>query len=191
MDTDDAVIRRYKLDVDAYHRMGEAGILGPKDRVELIRGELVEMAPTGDDHAGSVNSLAEILFLACAGKAYVSVQTPVRLDRYNEPQPDFGISRLRDDRYWTGRPGPADILLLIEVSDSSLRFDRTVKLPLYARTGVSEFWLVDLQHRTLEVYRRPEGAGFREAATYEPGDTVSPSLLPEVTIPVDRMFKPD
>ena len=78
MDTDDAVIRRYKLDVDAYHRMGEAGILGPKDRVELIRGELVEMAPMGDDHAGSVNSLAEILFLACAGKAYVSVQTPVR-----------------------------------------------------------------------------------------------------------------
>ena len=186
-DTTDRPVR-YKLDVHAYHRMGETGILDEDSRVELIDGELIQMAPIGLDHAGSVDSLNEALVLAFAGKAIVSVQNPISIDRFNEPQPDFTVSRLRADRYRTGRPGPTDILLLIEVADSSLRFDRAVKLPLYARSGVAELWIVDIRHRLLAVYRQPAGDGYAERSSYKPGDTVTLSLAPEISLEVDRVF---
>ncbi len=191
MNAESDVLTRYKLDVDKYRRLAETGILHEDSRVELINGELIEMAPIGVDHAGSVDSLTEALVLACAGKASVSVQNSVTIDQFSEPQPDFAISKLRADRYRTSRPGPEDLLLLIEVADSSLRFDRTVKLTLYASRGVAELWIVDLRRQVLEVYRQPGEAGYRTMETFKPGDTVSLALAPDIAIAVNRVFNLD
>lgn len=189
MDEGSVVLTRHRLDVDEYYRMAEAGILGEDDRIELIDGELIDMAPIGDDHAWTVVALNEALVLAFAGRAMVSPQNPVRLDRYNEPQPDFAVFRARPDKYRTGeRAGPADVLLLIEVADSSLRFDRSVKLPLYARAGIAEVWIVDLKRRVLNAYRRPAGDGYDEMTTHQAGDSVGLALDPDIRIALDRVF---
>ena len=188
---DDAAVvpTRHKLNVDDYYRMAEAGILGEHDRVELIDGELIDMAPIGQGHAGIVSGLNRALVMACGAKAIVSPQNPVRFDRLNEPQPDFAVLRPRADFYATGeRAGTADVLLLVEVADSSLRFDRQVKLPLYARAGVGEYWIVDLKRRVLDAYRRPAGDGYTEMATYRPGDEVALALVPEIRVKLDLVF---
>ena len=188
---DDAadVPTRRKLDVDIYYRMADAGILGEDDRVELIDGEIIDMAPIGQGHAAVVGGLTRSLVMACGNKAIVWVQNPVRLDRLNEPQPDFAVLRPRPDFYATGdRPGPADVLLLVEVADSSLRFDLTVKLPLYARAGIAELWIVDLKRRALDAFRRPAGGGYAEVTTHRPGDRLALSAAPGITVSLDLMF---
>ena len=180
---------RHKLDVDAYHRMGEAGILGPEDRVELIDGDIIDMAPIGQDHAATVCGLVDTLVLACAGQAIVSPQNPVRLNRYSEPQPDIAVLKLRPDRYRTGAPpGPADTLLLIEVSDSSLSIDRKVKLPLYAQAGIAEFWIVNLKDRILEAYRTPTGDDYADMTTHQANERIALSLAPEIVVQLDLVF---
>ena len=188
MDTTDVVLTRHKIDVDDYYRMAETGILGEDDRVELIEGEIIDMAPIGVGHAAAVIRMTRALVPACMGRADVSVQNPVRLDQASEPQPDFIILRLRADGYELAHPGPADVLLLIEVADSSLRFDRTVKLPLYARAGIPEVWIVDLQHRTLEAHRLPEGGRYTQTASYGPGNRLALALAPEITLSMDQIF---
>lgn len=180
---------RHRLTVYDYHRMADAGIFGEDDRIELIDGDLIDMAPIGSDHAAVVNRLTEAFVLACAGRAIVSIQNPVRIDESSEPQPDVAILRRRDDFYATsGHPGPADILLLVEVADSSLRFDRTVKLPLYARAGIAELWIVDLQRRILDAYRRPAGDGYDEVTMHQPGNLVALVLAPEIVVRLDLVF---
>ena len=187
-DTDEVLVR-HKLNVDDYHRMGEAGILGEDDRVELIDGELIDMAPIGSDHVATVNGLTEALVLACTGRAIVSVQNPVRLDRLNEPQPDVAVFRLRADRYRSrDTAGPSDVLLLVEVSDSSLRFDRTVKLPLYARSGIAEVWVVDLQRRVLEAHRRPVGDAYTEIATHRADEAIRLAIAPDIEVKLSAVF---
>ncbi len=189
MDDASVLLRRHKLDVDAYYQMAEAGILGEDDRVELIDGEVIDMAPIGQDHAAMVGSLNQALVLAFAGRAIVWPQNPIRLNRLNEPQPDFAVLRPRADFYRTGeRPGPADVLLLIEVADSSLRFDRDVKLPLYARAGIPEVWIVDLKRRVLLAHRVPCEDGFGEMTTHQPRDTLVPALAPDIMLTLDRLF---
>ena len=189
MDDGTLVLARHKLDVDKYYRMAEVGILREEDRVELIDGEVMDMAPIGADHMDAVNGLVESLVLACAGRAIVSVQNPVLLDRFNVPQPDLAVFRYRADRYRTGgRPTPADVLLLAEVSDSSLRFDRTVKLPLYARAGVGECWIVDLRGRILQAHRHPAGGAYTSVETLGPGDRVMLSMAPEISLALDLVF---
>lgn len=136
-----------------------------------------------------MNALNQALVLACGDRAIVSPQNPVQLDRLNEPQPDFTVFRPRADFYRTGnRPGPADILLLIEVPDSSLRFDRAVKLPIYARAGIGEVWIIDLKRRVLDRYRGPAGDGYQEKATHQPGDTIPLTLAPDIKVLLDRVF---
>ena len=180
---------RHRLDVDDYHRMGEAGILHEDDRVELIDGELIDMAPIGQDHAATVNGLNRILVMAFGERAIVSVQNPVRLNRFSEPQPDFAVFRPRADDYRTGEPpGPSDTLLVVEVADSSLRYDRTVKLPLYARAGIPEVWIIDLKRRVLEAHRQPGPDGYAAMQTHGPGDTVTPALAPEIAVALRRVF---
>ena len=174
---------RHRLDADAYHRMGEAGILGADERTELIGGDIIDMAPIGQGHAGTVDGLLEALFVACAGRAIVSAQNPVRLDQHNEPQPDLAVLRRRADFYATGdRPGPADVLLIVEVADSSLRFDRTVKLPMYARAGIPEVWIVDLRARAVEVHREPGGDAYRRMATHGAGEDLALAVAPEIVV---------
>jgi Uma2 family endonuclease len=180
---------RHRLDVDDYHRMGEAGIFGDNKRIELIDGKLIDMAPIGQDHAAIVNRLNRTLVLTSGELAIVSTQNPVRLNQHSEPQPDLAILRYRADFYETGEPpGPADVLLLIEVSDSSLAFDRGVKLPLYARAGIAEVWIVDVQRRTLDAYRKPAGDAYAEASTHFAGELLAPAMAPELVVRLDMVF---
>lgn len=179
---------RHKLSVDAYERMIQVGIFGKEDRVELIEGELIDMAPIGQGHAAIVDGLNEALVLACVGRAIVSPQNPVRLDGLSQPQPDFAVLRRRADFYATQRPGPADILLLVEVADTSARFDRTVKLSLYARIGIAEYWIVDLKRRVVDVHREPAGDAYAVTATHRPGDQVALALAPDIIVKLDLVF---
>jgi Uma2 family endonuclease len=154
---------RHRFDVDAYHRMAETGILSAEGRVELIEGEIVDMAPIGSTHGGTVVGLTEMVARTVAdGKVLASMQGPLRLDRHNEPQPDLMLLRPRPDRYRDSHPTAADVLLVVEVADSSLACDRGPKLTLYARHGVPEVWVVDLVSRAVEVCREPGPEGYAE-----------------------------
>jgi Uma2 family endonuclease len=182
-------VKRHKLDVVQYHRIGETGVFEGHERVELIEGEIVEMAPTGGAHAGTTNDLNQMLVLATGDRALVTVGNPVRLDRYNEPQPDFALLRPRANSYCDAHPTAADTLLLIEVAESSLRYDRKVKLPLYARHGVPELWIVDLEGGAIEVCREPRGDGYAAWSRVAPGEVLEPTLLPGVRIAVADIIR--
>ena len=185
-----AAVRLLKgaLTVDDYHRMAEAGILGEDDRVELLNGQIVQMTPIGPDHAGDVGALTALLSQVVGSRAIVWVQNPVVLDSDSEPQPDVVLLRPRPDFYRRSHPRPADIFLLIEVSDSSVDYDRDIKIPLYARAGIPEVWLVDINAERIEIYRDPVGDGYRTTWLAARGDTVSP-LLPEgIAISVDEIL---
>ena len=178
---------RRKLDVDAYHRMAEVGIFGADERVELIDGEIYQMVPIGSEHGSVTSSLVQRFVLALRERAFVTGSMPLRLDRLNEPEPDVLLLRPRADRYRDALPGPADVLLVVEVAKSSLDYDRTVKAPLYARAGVAELWIVDLRSRAVEVATAPGAAGFtvQECVTH---GAVSPRALPDVAIDLAALF---
>ncbi len=179
---------RHKLDVGAYYRMAEAGILGPRDRVELIDGEIIDMAPIGSVHAGTTIHLSSLFARAVAdGLALVGVQGPLRLDSFNEPQPDLMLLRPRADHYRTSHPSAADVLLVIEVAASSLAYDRTVKVPLYARFGIPELWIVDVANRGVEAYAEPRGNAFSVHDRRTNG-SLTPRLVPAVTIDVEALL---
>ena len=177
-----AAVLPHRFDVDDYHRMAEAGILGPEDRVELIEGEIIDMAPIGSAHAGMVNRLARLTAKAMAeGSVLVSNQNPLRLDAHNEPQPDLMLLRPRADDYRDGHPKPTDVLLLVEVADSTLAYDRGPKLALYARFGVPEVWIIDLGGRAVEICRKPGPDGYAERRRIADG-TAAPALVPGLTV---------
>jgi len=179
---------RHRLTVEAYYRMAEAGIFGEDDRVELIEGEIIDRPPLGTDHASVVKRLNAIFTRGAGGRAIVSVQNPVRLSPRNEPQPDLALLRHRADYYRDAHPGPTDVLMLVEVADSSLRYDVDVKLPLYARHGIPELWIVDLEHRRLEIYRRPEGDAYLEKHCPLPGEAAVPAGLAECAVEAGLLF---
>jgi Uma2 family endonuclease len=175
---------RHRLNVDAYYRMAEAGILTDPHRVELIDGEIFDMAAIGSPHAAITNRLVRIFSRAVRDEvALVAVQSPVRLDAYNEPEPDVILLRPRADGYRASHPGAADILLLVEVSESSLHYDRNTKLPLYARFGVPEVWIVDLVGNTVEVYREPRNGAYATRERLTDG-LLAPALAPSATVDV-------
>jgi Uma2 family endonuclease len=181
-----ATLRRL-LTVDEYHRMGDAGILTEDDRVELIEGELVAMAPIGSEHVAATNALNHLLVLAVGDRGIVSVQNPVRLTRRSEPQPDFAVLRPRDD-YRTTLPRPEDIMLAVEVANTSLDYDRTVKLALYARSGIPEVWIVNLTAEEVEVYQSPVADGYASVARAGCSDVLTINAIPDVRIPVAKIF---
>jgi Uma2 family endonuclease len=179
---------RHRLDVDAYYRMAEAGILTQNDHVELIGGEILDMTPIGSAHAGKTNRLNRLFARAAAdGLALVSVQSPLRLDAYNEPEPDVMLLKPREDDYQDRHPGAADVLLLVELSESSLAYDRGMKLALYAKFGVQEVWIVDLRGAAIEVYREPAGDAYAVAERLTSG-SLAPLLVPGVTIDVGALL---
>jgi Uma2 family endonuclease len=175
---------RRRLDVDAYYKMAEAGILTDPHHVELIDGEIFDMAAIGSPHAAVTNRLARLFTRALRDEAaLVNVQSPLRLDAYNEPQPDVMLLRSRDDDYRVSHPNAADVLLLVEVSESSLAYDRGVKLALYAKFGVPEVWIIDLFGAAIEVYREPKEGAYASRERLSDGLLV-PTLIPGVTIDV-------
>lgn len=181
--------RRHRLTVKDFHRMGEVGILGDDTRVELIQGDLVDMPPIGSEHAGEVMILIHILTRMVGESAIVNAQNPVVLSEDSEPQPDIMLLKPREDFYTRSHPRPDDVLLLIEVADTSAHYDRTVKIPLYAQHGIPEVWLLDLPHKRLDIYRtpRPEQASYQHLEQHGDG-IVSPVLLPGVVINVAGLF---
>lgn len=181
-------VSRHRFTVEEYHRLADAGILGPDSRTELIHGEIVHMPPIGSEHAGSVNRLTEDLVLAFAGKAIVSVQNPVRIRPHSEPQPDFLLLRTRVDGYGSSLPEPESVLLAIEISDSSLSYDRGTKLPLYAQAGIPEVWIVDLRGEQVEIHRNPGPAGYRDTHRALRGEHISPAAFPDCKLSADRML---
>jgi Uma2 family endonuclease len=171
-----------------YYRMAEVGILKPTDRVELIRGEIIQMSPLGRHHVAYLNNLTQPLVVRLAGRAIVSVQNPVVLADDTEPQPDLAVIRRRAVPYKDAEITTADVLLLIEVAESSLAYDRSTKLRLYAESGIPEYWLVDCAAERIEVYRAPAADGYREVRRVAAPATISPLAFPDVALALAEVF---
>jgi Uma2 family endonuclease len=185
MDVEITALRpRRRFNVEDYYRMAEAGILGEDDRVELIEGEIVEMPPIGPAHGGGVTYLTNTFARLVEDDAILSVQNPVRLSDLSEPVPDLCLLRPRADFYRESHPRPEDVLLLIEVADSTAAFDRRVKLPLYARAGIREYWIVDIGKGTVEAHREPTSGGYAERKELRPGGRLAPRALPHAILNV-------
>jgi Uma2 family endonuclease len=174
--------------VGEYFRMGEAGVLGTDLRCELIEGEIIDMSPIGPPHASATNRLAALLSEAVHGKAIVSAQNPVVLGGLSAPQPDLALLRYRDDYYAQAHPGPADVLLLIEVADTSLAYDRDTKLPLYARFRVPEVWVVDIAGRHLDIRRDPEADHYTTQLRSSDLSRVEIATLPGLILDLRGLF---
>lgn len=181
-------VARRLFSVEDYHRMGEAGVFGPEDRVELLGGEIVAMSPIGSKHAACVKRLARLFSVRLGDRAIVSVQDPVRLDPRSEPEPDVALLQPRADFYGAGHPAPKDVLLLVEVSDSTQEYDRGQKLPAYARAAVAEVWIVDLPGQIVEVYRAPRADGYGHARSFRRGEFLVPSAFADARIGVDEIL---
>jgi Uma2 family endonuclease len=181
-------IAKHLFTVEQYERMIETGILTKYDRVELIEGEIVEMSPIGNHHAACVARLTELLGEKVARRAIVWVQSPIVISPNSQPQPDIALLKRRDDFYARSRPTPDDVLLLIEVSDSTLKYDRQVKMPLYAREGIEEFWVVNLQDDEIEIHARPTGGAYQLVRRLGRGETVNSENVPGLVLEVDSML---
>ena len=181
-------VRKRLFTVDEFHRMGEVGILVSDERLELWGGEIYAMPPIGPVHAGDVDALAARLFRELGDRAVVRVQGPVVLDDRYEPLPDLAVLRPRDDFYRSGHPRPADVYLLVEVSDTSLQRDRLEKVPRYAAAGIPETWVVDTSDNRLEVYRDPSSDGYQTTTVLSAGASVSPEAFPDVVLAVDDII---
>jgi Uma2 family endonuclease len=179
---------RAKFSLERFHKMAEAGIFGADDRIELIDGEMLTMAPIGGPHMAMVNRLNSLLVRAIGDQGVVSVQNPVALPPDSEPQPDVVVLKPSAGALSAGVPGQADVLLLIEVADSTLRYDRGIKLPLYARHGIQEVWIVDLQAKRIEVFLSPGPSGYAQRREIGPAESVAPQALPRVSVEWDRVF---
>lgn len=178
----DVELTRHRFSLDEYHRMAEAGILNEDDRVELIRGEIVQMTPIGSRHASCVARLTDVLLGSLRGRAVLWPQNPLTILPDSEPQPDVILLRYRDDFYRHALPGPENVALLIEVADSALGYDRRLKAPLYAEAGVQEYWIVDLEGGAVEVYRNPSANRFQSVKRVGIDGTLSPLAFPDLQI---------
>jgi Uma2 family endonuclease len=181
-------LKRHRFTVDEYYRMAAAGILGEDSRVELIEGEIVDTPPIGPGHGSTVKRTATLFHRRFDGVALVSVQDPVRLGPYNEPEPDLALLRPRDDFYASAHPTPADVLLVVEVADSTLASDLSIKVPLYARCGVVETWLVDLPHAAVHIYRDPSPDGYHLVQTVRRGERIAPLAFPDRELDVAELL---
>ncbi len=171
-------VARRLFTIDEYHQMAEAGILHEDDRLELVHGEIIQMSPIGNYHAAVVRRLNTLLSPLVAPQAIVDVQNPVKIGDHSEPEPDIMVLPFRDDYYASTGVTPADVLLLVEVSDSTLRYDRNTKIPLYAAAGIREVWILDVNKQQLEVYRQPNEERYQFMETLTRDDTVAAIQLP-------------
>lgn len=173
----------YRFSVEEYNKLGEAGIFHEDDRVELLNGEIIVMAPIGKHHIISVRRLNRILNRRYSDLCYVDCQSPVVLDNFSEPQPDILLVALSIDES-DEKPQPKDIFLAIEVADSTVRYDSTTKLKAYARAGIPEYWIVNLADNTVDVYRQPAGESYAEHFRRERAEELAPAAFPDRPIAV-------
>ncbi len=177
-----------KFTVEEYHRMARAGILGEDDRVELIEGEIVEMGPVGAQDAACVKRLGRLLDRAIGDSAVLGIQDPIQLDDGTEPQPDIALLKPRADFYASAHPTPDAVLLLIEVADATLPTDRRIKVPLYARSGIPEVWVVNLQQQLVEVYSEPLEGEYKVVSTAQRGQTLPLREYEGIELSVDDVL---
>jgi Uma2 family endonuclease len=182
-------IVRWQFTVADYTRMREAGILSEDDRVELLDGEVRPMSPIDPFHAAIVNLLVMLLTRQLGDRAIVSVQNPIQLNDYSEPQPDVAILHPRQDFYAAAHPRPDDVLVAIEVADSSLEYDRTEKLPRYAQAGIAEVWIVDIGNQTVEQYTQPRNGRYHQLHLVEHGEHATAQTIDQLVLPVDALFR--
>lgn len=167
--------------------MIESGILTHRDRVELLQGEIIEMSPIGRQHAACVDRVNELLVRALGDRAIVRVQNPIQLNNQSEPQPDVAILRRQPDFYADGHPQPNDVFALIEVSDTTVEFDRTVKVPLYTQNAIAEVWIVDLNAEVVQTYCEPDASGYQQQ-TFCRGQAIAFQSFPDVQFMVDQLL---
>jgi Uma2 family endonuclease len=178
--------QRYLIHVDQYEKMAEAGVFAPGERVQLIEGEIFSMPPPNEPHIWGVSELNEALIRSRLGQhVFLLPQQPVVLSDLSEPEPDIVLLRLPKAQYRTRKAGPADVVLVVEVSHSTLAFDRKRKMPLYARHGIPEAWILNVEERRLEVHRRPSGGMdkpgvYQDVRNYAPGETIALVEFPEI-----------
>jgi Uma2 family endonuclease len=181
-------LAKYWINAEEYERMGAAGIFQPDARLELIEGEIFEMSPIGSPHAACVDTLT-LLFSEMAERRFiVRVQNPIRLNDFSEPQPDLTLLRWRADFYRGAHPTPTDVLLVVEVADTTVITDRSVKVPLYARAGVAEVWLVNVPEGRVEIYSDPADGAYRVTTQHARGETAQSPTLARLVVNVDELF---
>ena len=178
---------RRRFTVDEYYAMAKAGILTEQDRVELLDGEIIAMPPIGEWHAGHVDHFVELLVQRMLGRANVRIQGALRLNDVSMPEPDVMLLKRREDFYKGRHPGPEDVLLLIEVADTSVEYDRGVKLSAYARAGIAEVWIVVRKERRVEVYTRPGEGGYANVRRVGPEGKIAPGAFPDVELEVGKV----
>ncbi len=176
------------ITTDEYERMGAAGIFGTDARLELIEGSIYEMSPIGSRHAACVDTLTFILVGLAQRNFIVRIQSPIRLSDFSEPQPDVTLLRWQADRYRTAHPRPADVLLIIEVTGTTIETDRTVKLPLYAQAGINEVWLINLPDERIELYAAPVGGVYQTVQHFARGEDVQAQTLPGLVVSIADVF---
>jgi Uma2 family endonuclease len=176
------------FNVDEYYRMAEAGIFTEDDRVELIEGEIIDMSPIGSYHAGCVDQLNSLLNQKIGQAASIRVQSPIRLNDFSQPQPDIALLKPRADFYRRSHPTPADVLLVVEVADTSVDYDRHVKLPLYAGAGIPETWLVILPKDTVEVHSQPQNGKYQKVQRLKRGKTLTSPTISGLTLSIDEIL---
>src|SRR5947209_11599809 len=181
------IVRRH-FNVDEYYRMAAAGVFSEDDRVELIEGEIVEKNPIGSRHAACVVRLTKLLERLAGDHAIVWVQNPMQISDYSEPLPDVALLKPRDDFYAQANPQPSDVLLIIEVADSSVEYDRNIKIPLYAQAGIPEVWLVNLPEGTIEIYTQPSNDSYKETRYMKRGESLASEIIPGVIIDADSVL---
>lgn len=184
----DDLVRRHRLTVQDYYRMVEVGLLAPDARVELIDGEIIDMPPSGTPHAGILSRLNRLLLAAAGNRVAVRMQLPLRLDDFSEPEPDFAILQWREDDYTGAHPTPPDTLLVIEVSQSSLVYDRNRKLPLYARHEIPEVWIVDLVKLRLHRFDAPQGGRYTNSSTTPQPGILGLKAMPDLEVDLTGLF---
>ena len=173
----EAILKR-KLSIEEYHRMAEVNILDPDERIELIDGEIVRMSPIGNKHLGIVSRINALLTSRLLGKYNLHVQSPVKIDPYSEPEPDLMVTPYRDDYYASTGVYPQDVLLLIEVADTTFRKDIQVKLPLYAQAAIPETWIIDLKNDIIYQYANLQGNQYHQQNSFTRNDKITATKLP-------------
>ena len=181
-------LAKHWISVDEYERMGQAGIFADYARLELLEGEIYEMSPIGSLHAACVKYLSAQLNHLFNGKFIVSTQDPIRLNDFSEPQPDIALLRWRDDFYRHAHPTPDDVLLVIEVADSTVETDRSYKIPLYAQSGIAEAWLVNLPEEQIELFATPVNGVYQTNITFKRNDEAQSQTTKDLIVAVSDVL---
>lgn len=179
--------RQHLITVKEYHRMAKVGLLAPDARVELIEGVIIDMPPIGSRHSSMVGQLTHSLARAAGNQAFVQPQGSVRLGHQSEPQPDIIVLKPRADCYVSAGPKPTDVLLMIEVSMTTLQYDRKVKIPLYARYGITEYWIVNLLAKQVEIHHQPIQDRYQQKTTVNCADQIGIAQIPGAMLDLSRL----